>query len=991
MKFKNLRISTRLTLGFSVILVIVFALSYISFKQTQSMWQNTKNLYEHPFKVNIAIREIETNIAKMHLSLKAMAIASDTTEINKYLREIDTTENEVVKEFNTIKELYLGQKSTVDSAYSAFMEWKIVRDSTILLKKSGSSKELTLHNTIHAEIFTDEILMPRVEKLKIFALNRAESFFKSSEEKKGNLQIQLIGLVLIIITLVIVAFILTMNGIKKPIKELIKASLRFQGGDYSARSVNDSTNEIGLLAESINLMAESIQSEMIIKSTISEIYEALLGKDDLRRFSETLLEVLLKKTNSNVAALYLLDDNYSLFQPYFTIGLQKERVRSFSSLSYEGEFGRTLLEKTMIRIKDIPADSAFDFVTTSCTFRPREIINIPVMQLDKCIAIISIASMSPYSNDIVEILRLSGANITSTILSILSFEKIKIISHNLNMQNIELESQSKEMKMQTDELLEQNAELEMQKKQIDEANRLKSEFLSSMSHELRTPLNSIIALTNVLNRRVKNKISEEEYSYLEVVERNGKNLLSLINDILDLSRIEAGKIDLEMSKFSLNDLIDSILSTVQPLAENKGIKTKNEIGSGFPLIISDVTKCHHIFQNLIGNAVKFTEKGSVTITSEIVNGEVHVSVEDTGIGIPQEHLPFIFEEFRQVDGSNSRKYEGTGLGLAIADKFCKLLSGRISVTSDLNRGSIFTVILPLGNTEEHFINKPGHDFRNILSKKDESGESDQTDNTGKTILIIEDSEPAIIQLTEILKEEGYKHEIARSGAEALEIVNTIKPDGIILDLMMPGMDGFQVLEEIRKAPEISKIPVLILTAKYLSNVELKRLTENNIHQLIQKGDITKSDLLNCIRRMHVGKQSGNGNPLPEKEFKKHRIDKPVVLLVEDNKDNIIAVKALIDDKYEVVVAEDGVAGLEKAISIVPDLILLDISLPMLDGYNVLKEIKRDKNLINIPVIAVTASVMKGNKEEILSHGFDDFIAKPIDNQVFNKKLEKYLN
>lgn len=223
---------------------------------------------------------------------------------------------------------------------------------------------------------------------------------------------------------------------------------------------------------------------------------------------------------------------------------------------------------------------------------------------------------------------------------------------------------------------EQNSELEVQKKQLNEANRLKSAFLSNMSHEPRTPLNSVIVLSGLLNRRLAKTIPEEEYSYLEVIERNGKNLLALINDILDLSRIEAGREEINLSRFSLRGLTGEIAAMLEPLAREKGIALVNEVAAALPAIASDADKCRHILQNLVANALKFTEEGRVAISARQAGGYIHIKVTDTGIGIAEENLLFIFEEFRQADDSTSRKYGGTGLGLAIAKKYAQLLGGR---------------------------------------------------------------------------------------------------------------------------------------------------------------------------------------------------------------------------------------------------------------------------------------------------------------------------
>jgi len=249
---------------------------------------------------------------------------------------------------------------------------------------------------------------------------------------------------------------------------------------------------------------------------------------------------------------------------------------------------------------------------------------------------------------------------------LISYQKVMDMSEKLDLQNKDLQEKSNELALQSDELREYNIELELQKTMLDNANQLKSAFLSNMSHELRTPLNSVIALSGVLNRRLKGNIAEEEYKYLGIIERNGKNLLTLINNILDLSRIESGKEEIVLSKFSVKELIESIVSVVEPNAHEKQVNIKTDFADGLPLMVSDAEKCNHVFQNIISNAVKFTEHGEVEISARQVDRNICVIVKDSGIGMMAEELPFIFDEFRQADHKTSRKFGGTGLGLAIA-------------------------------------------------------------------------------------------------------------------------------------------------------------------------------------------------------------------------------------------------------------------------------------------------------------------------------------
>lgn len=562
-------------------------------------------------------------------------------------------------------------------------------------------------------------------------------------------------------------------------------------------------------------------------------------------------------------------------------------------------------------------------------------------------------------------------------------DTLRIRSEHLEVSNIELEAQKKELASQSAELTEQNSELEMQKKMLSEANVLKTNFLSNMSHELRTPLNSVIALSGVLNRRLSNQIPAEEYSYLEVIERNGKNLLLLINDILDISRIESGREEIEIINFNANNLITEIVSMIHPQTETKDVKLIHSGKDAELLITSDLNKCRHILQNLIGNAVKFTEKGTVEIKSNQSADKLSITITDTGIGIAENHLIHIFEEFRQADGSTSRRFGGTGLGLAIAKKYANLLGGTVTVKSELGKGSSFTLTLPLTySVENRIMEEPALSNYNKAIIPVPVKPVD-----GKTILLVDDSEPAIIQIKDFLEESGYHILVANDGTSALNIIANTVPDAMILDLMMPDIDGFEVLRSLRNAEPTANVPVLVLTAKHITKDDLKELKRNNIHQLIQKGDVKREELISALASM----VSTDAKEQLVSKRRLQQIDgKPTVLVVEDNSDNMITVKAILANDFKIIEAAAGEEGIQMAKKYKPNLILMDIALPSMDGIEAFKNIRADVEMEYIPVIALTASAMTTDRETILAHGFDAYIAKPIDDKVFYHTINEVL-
>jgi CHASE3 domain sensor protein len=450
MNFKNIKIRTRLLTGFSTIGILVFALGWLAVFQTKSIWQDASNLYNHPFKVNIAVREIETGITAMHRSLKDVILSGNRYEMSKYLNLIDRDEESVKRNFQVVYDQYLGSKSTIDSAYATFIKWKEIRDTTILLCQEGKMQEAAYRTTHAGEAYSDEI-MASVNRLKDFAMQKAAGFYSSAEQNRDILQLQLFILIGVILSLIAVIGYYILKAITFPIKELIGASEAHRKGDYSARCLLESSNEMGQLAVSFNRMALGIESEINIKTGISAISDSMLGKEKFEEFGKSLIGAILTHTSSNIGAIYFLNEEAAMFEPKFAVGLQKNQVKSFSANLYEGEFGRTLLEKKITLIGNIPNDTIFHFSAVTGTFKPKEIINIPILLNDKVIAIISLANLNPFSKETLEMLKIAEKSLTAGIISILAVEKIREYSQMVNEQNTELGMQSKELILQKEE------------------------------------------------------------------------------------------------------------------------------------------------------------------------------------------------------------------------------------------------------------------------------------------------------------------------------------------------------------------------------------------------------------------------------------------------------------------------------------------------------------------------------------------------------------
>lgn len=817
------------------------------------------------------------------------------------------------------------------------------------------------------------------------------------------------GLVVILIVLWLI------KRISKPIIDMNIATQKIKRGDYTVRTVVNSRDELASLSDSINEMTSSIESRDKTQKGVADISEIMIGQSSMQEFGSTLLKQLMNITDANMSTFYILNEVNMEYEHFASIGANEDLLKPFSAENPEGEFGNAISGKSFYYLRDIPQNTTFNYKTTAGNAIPKEIITIPVIVDDIVVALISLVNIKEFSKESYNILKLAWASINTFYSNLMASERTRIFAEQLSRTNEQLEAQTEELQEQSEELQnqteelqrtseelqEQNVELEAQRNQVESANQMKSEFLSNMSHELRTPLNSIMALSRVLLMQAKSKLNEDENDYLEIIERNGKHLLSLINEILDLSKIEAGKMDIMPKSISVRGLLQLTKENIYSLAQEKELEINLNIPEDLVDIETDESRLHQVLLNIVGNAVKFTEKGSVDISATQDHENTYINVKDSGIGISKDVLPHIFEEFRQADGSSSRKYEGTGLGLAIAKKMIQILGGAISVESKLEEGSTFTITIPTKWPEElpnaNTISNYLQSSQPIISEMDmvsEKTDFSKSGNNGR-ILMVEDNQEATIQVKAVLEQEGFVIDIANNGQQALDYIQHTIPDGIILDLMMPGIDGFEVLEKIRIFPETKNIPVLILTAKDLTKKDLANLSSNNIQQLIQKGNVDIDGLIRKVKLMLGYKeksQQDEDKPEPKRvKVRKSNSGIPNILVIEDNPDNMTTINAILKDKYKIFAASDGNEGLAIAESIIPDLILLDISLPEMTGLDVMKKLRANNNTRKIPVIAITAQAMKGDKEKILEASFDEYIAKPINPEELLEEIEKLLS
>ncbi len=972
----------RLALGLFVALVAV--LGALAWKQTDLLWAQTETIYNRPLKVRRAVDRLRIDVLEMRLEFRNLLLASTQQQKQKSIELAALHQADAERQFAVLEDLYSGPQIHVVEAHDAFTAWLAVRENNDDIAKTEGIAGAMARVGDEGDIGkVRNRLLQKIQVIDNYSHDKATEAFQIAAQQKKTLTSELVAMIVLVLGLSWAISYSLIRRIKHPLSALTAAAQQFRNGNHTARSTYHSADEFGKLSDAFNALADALESKMRIDRQAADLADIMLRETEARAFFNEVLKALMGYTGSQMGAVYLLNPEKTAFDHFESIGLSESGRRSFSAALREGEIGPALATGCLQRVRNIPKESRFTFATVAGDLACGEIITIPLHSRKEVAAIVSLATVSNYDERVLKLVQTVLSTLQARLGGVIAYREVQDLAERLETQNRELEAQKTELTQQASRLSEQNTELEAQKRELDRANRMKSVFLSNMSHELRTPLNSVIALSRVLTRRLANRIPEEEHGYLEVIERNGQNLLALINDILDLSRIEAGKAEVSRDKFALRSLAIELVSMLEPQAKEKDITFRNLIPENLPPMETDLTKCRHVLQNLLANAVKFTDSGFVEISAQQAGDQLEVKVRDTGIGIAPEQLTRVFDEFWQADDGTARKHGGTGLGLSIARKYAVLLGGSISVESVLGKGSVFTVRLPRlvpGAPEEG--NHSG-----VEQEATQAGTPHVTAPTGASLLLVEDNEPAVVQITDMLASQGYQVRVARSGKEALHALESTLPDAMILDLMMPEVDGFQVLQAMRAQDRTARLPVLVLTAKQVTQEELGLLRGSQIHQLIQKGDVSKQDLLSAVASMFTKRAGGTIPPQGEATAQRRT---PLVLVVEDSADNMRTARALLGDRYKILEAQDGRAALEQARRHQPQLILMDIGLPIMDGFQSLMAIRQDHHLRKIPVVAVTASAMKGTREEILARGFDGYVSKPIDQEALNKTLEEVL-
>ena len=883
----------------------------------------------------------------------------------------------------------------------------------------------------------------------------------------------------------------------------------------------------------------------------TELNTKTQGEKEINELAQDVINQLTSYMKAQIGAIYLAEDGHLDLIGSYAFHHRKDNVNVVKF--GQGLVGQAALEKKPIVFSEIPTDY-IKINSGLGNTAPKNIIVFPFQYAGKVKGVIEIGSITEFSELDMQFMNLVAENIGIAFNSSQSRTKLKELLEETQRQTEELQSQQEEMKqlneeleeqtqnlkqqqeelqMTNEELEEQTQSLEMKNKEVETAkydieqktkqlevsSKYKSEFLANMSHELRTPLNSLLILSKDLSENKKNNLNKDQVESAEIIYKSGCDLLVLINEVLDLSKIEAGKMAITIERISLRTLADELIRDFKHHAEQKGLKLNAKLEEGLPEAIrSDSQRLNQVLKNLLSNAIKFTEKGSVSINiNKSANHKIIISITDTGIGIREDKQMAIFEAFQQADGGTSRKYGGTGLGLSISRELAKLLGVEIKLTSKLGEGSTFSLIVPLEIHQENEPLKPSPvGEAAMVTSMSENGsrylnypciedDRDKISKNDKVLLIIEDDLNFSFILSKQANEKGFKCLSAATGEDGLVLAEKYKPQAIILDIDLPGINGHKVLEELKTSPGLRHIPVHIMSVnerslnaikegaiEYLMKpVDKKDLEEvfsrienfvsrkmknlliieddansrKAMRKLIGNGDVkcfeaeTGKDALEMYRQNHIDcivldiglpDMSGfdliyklenikglsippiivyTGRELTREENNElekyaesiiikgvkseerlldetalflHRTisnlpeskqliinnlyDKEAIfnskkiLLVDDDMRNVFALsKILREHGMEIIKAENGKNALEM-LSKHPDadLVLMDIMMPEMDGYEAMKRIRALDKFKTLPIIALTAKAMKDDKQKCIDAGANDYITKPVD-------------
>ncbi|MFT8313137.1 MAG: response regulator [Clostridium sp.] len=1062
--FKNFSIKQRFLILFFVCLMTFIGFGIFALIELDNLAKVTNSLYNQSSRVSDATVNAKVDLVKINSAINDVILSSGSDEIQQGIDQVNKYESDFQKNLDTIGENSVDSdsKRNLQDANNILSKWwKPQRDKIIKAVQEGKKDDAI---NISKGISSDFVSELELDLNNIYSNSSTNqtSLIQQSNALQSSERITLFLTLAILTSILLVLFMLITTSILAPINRLRDHMIKISNsGNFEEYEINQK-DEISEMGKNYNILINKLKIDFWINNARNSLNDEMTGSVSVKELTQKTINFLAKTLDAGNATFYIYknSENKLILNSSFAF-TERERLSNTYDMG-EGIVGQVALERNPIHLKKVKESEAA--ICTSTVFGPPlNVYAFPLIYENELYGVIELSSFE-YFDDlkkkfIEEVCNAIAINLYSVIqnerikeLLVKSEEATKEaheISSELKNANEELEEQQRQLQVQAEELQQTNSQLEEQQqilqqqseelqqtntqleehqvqieeqsrllsikneelekskeeilvrsKDLEAANKYKSQFLANISHELRTPLNSIILLSNLLIRNGKDKFENGTREKFKVIYNSGQHLLRLINNILDLSKIEAGKIDLNYNYFNTRDLIKELRDIFDETAKEKNIQFifEDQFENNF---YGDRDRISQIIRNFLSNAFKFTDKGAVKLKiAEDYQYENNLvfSVSDTGIGIAKEKLDIIFQEFHQGDGSISRKYGGTGLGLSISSKLCELMNGKIEVSSEPGVGSTFYLYLPLALSEEYSTKQEAAAAISLEPKnKKEVHIEEIKDVKQKNLLIVEDDKNLIQSIKAVSEGIGFTTLISNSGAEALKFIKEHEINGILLDLGLPDIKGIALLKEINKKLKLKNtyVPVIIYTGMDISSEKEKEIKLYADRIIIKTANSDERLLDELTLILHKVNDEEEYRSIMTSKINKDTVlnlANKKILIVDDDPRNIFVLAAALEDYgAEIIEAENGEAALRKLETQAVDLILMDIMMPVMNGYEAIKKIRSSDKIKNIPIIATTAKSLKGDREKCMAAGANDYISKPIDYDVLITLIKAWIN
>jgi len=862
------------------------------------------------------------------------------------------------------------------------------------------------------------------------------------------------------------------GNLTRQVRAIAEVTSAVASGDLTRSISVEAQGEVAELKDNINAMVQSLretiqanQQQDWLKTNLAGIAGMMQGHRDLAVVAELIMDELAPLVGAQHGTFFLsepTDDDDTRFRLIAGYGLRAGRAEPIQYRLGQSLIGQAARSKRSIVVSNLPEG----YVSISSGLGeapPANLAVLPILFEDQVIGVIELASFSSFSQvetDFLEQLTETlGVNFNTIIANARTdtlltesqrlatelqarSEELQAQQVELQRSNAELEDKAALLAAQNRDIETKNAEIERARQEIEErarqlalASKYKSQFLANMSHELRTPLNSLLILARLLAQNPGRNLTAKQVEYANVIHSAGSDLLQLINDILDLSKVEAGRMDIHAERFALSALLEDIQATFQPLTAEKGLEFAVEADASAPHeLFTDRQRLRQVLGNLLSNAVKFTENGHVLLRvgldhrtggrADRAGDVLAFSVADTGIGITPDNLGTIFGAFQQGDGTLSRRYSGTGLGLSIAREVGALLGGEIAAESELGRGSTFTLYLPCELPGAMGVNLGARDGLGLTGNGDGSGVHagatgalqlqpalpDDGAAGGRRLLVLEGARGGLLTLlaysavSDLVGIHGPVNVgTAVSPEQGIEALSAAPHQCVVLDLGLEDASAFAFLERLQEEPELREIPVLAHTRDTLDSAQarLARLRFGSQPlELLGSLDELRERItlhLSAAQPAHVPalirEPADPGTRVPPQAEGHEALRGRRILVIDDDTRNVFAITSTLElHGMSVTQAADGRKGVEALLaSDGTDLVLMDVMMPEMDGYTTMNEIRQMPAFATLPIIAVTARAMPGDREKSIAAGASDYVTKPVDTDDLLACMERWLS